>query len=179
MWSLIRSSKKRGVDQGATGHKHGKQSYSREKVLLWWGMTREILGTSPQGNSFHDFLCPGTLPWPGSEHGLHESLFLAKQSSSSKTHCISFSLNLLALQRQDLGGPLQQRPFSISVYLPFFSRIPGQAWCQTLPLRLISITPRVMFKHSYSLVINTNYHELTCTSVCVSVSSMPPEDGWI
>lgn len=83
-------------------------------------MTREILGTSPQGNSFHDFLCPGTLPWPGSEHGLHENLFLAKQSSSSKTHCISFSLNLLALQRQDLGGPSNNVPSVSQFIFPSF-----------------------------------------------------------
>lgn len=119
--------------------------------------------------------------YPGLDQNMvyMNNLFLAKQSSSSKTHSIPFSLNLLALQRQDLGGPSNNFPSVSQFIFLFFARIPGQAWCQTLPLRLISIGPRVMFKHTYSLVINTNYQELTCTSVCVSVSSMPPEDGWI
>lgn len=128
---------------------------------------------------FMTFCVEGHYPGRDDKVVSVNNLFLAKQSSSCMTHSISFSLNLLALQRQDLGGPFNNFPSVSQLFFLFFSRIPGQAWCQTLPLRQISITPRVMFKHSDSLVINTNYHELTCTSVSVSVSSMPPEDGWI
>lgn len=142
-------------DKGNTGHESTRKQFS------WF------------------FCVQGRYPGLDQNMGYMNNLFLAKQSSSSKTHSIPFSLNLLALQRQDLGGPSNNFPSVSQFIFLFFSRIPGQAWCQTLSLRLISITPRVMFKHSYSLVINTNYHELTCTSVCVSVSSMPPEDGWI
>lgn len=50
--------------------------------------------------------------YPGQDQNMvyMNNLSLAKQSSSSKTHDISFSLNLLALQRQDLGGPSNNIP---------------------------------------------------------------------
>lgn len=38
-----------------------KRSYRRQRVVARWGMTEEILGANPWGNSFHDFLSPGNI----------------------------------------------------------------------------------------------------------------------
>lgn len=179
MWSLTKIARRKELMKGLQDKQTWQAVIQQREGCCMVRNDKGNTGHKSTGKVFMTFCVQRHYPGLDQNTVYMNNLFLAKQSSSSKTHSIPFSLNSLALQRQDLGGPSNNFPSVSQFIFLFFTRIPGQAWCQTLPLRLISISPRVMFKHTYSLVINTNYHELTCTSVCVSVSSMPPEDGWI
>lgn len=176
---ITRSRNRRGDDEGATGCRNMASGHTGEGYCMV-GNDRGDTGHKSIGKQFLLLSASrGHFTCLDQNTVYLNKPFLAKQSSSSKTHNIPFSAYLLPLQRPEPGGPSNHFP-SVSHFISlFFLRITGQAWCQTRPFRLTSITPRIMFKHTYSPVINTNYHELTCTSVCVSVSSTPPEDGWI